>query len=794
MATTKSDFIVIDTEGNPELREIAILDSNGKAIYHAFSKEHPDNRNQRVRLQPLSKIIQDFQEIVQNKVVICHYAEHDLKVLKHSCNKAGIIWKEIEVECSWALAQQQFSQFESYSLDYLCKQLNIKVENKIFNSELAHAATYDAAYTHQLYLRLKEQEIKSNLQEAPNPFGNSRVDTPFQEHLDLIDVYQSKFEVLKSILRDIKYDPNHQSKGVVVIGEPGAGKTHLMMRMAKELLKTNRLLFIRQPNNADAILFHIYSRILESLVETVAGTQYTQLEYLFARSFTQILQSRQTKTEKDQEILAFLQHNPLNLYDNLGVEGSFKRQSNWETIEKRIREWWDKTYAQAGYSAQILKGLIKFCTYVQPWRRELVTRWLAANELTFEEAEQVGLWQWNEEMSREAFALEAISVLSKLSLLDEPLIIVFDQLEGLGLVHNQQILRNFGEAVKEIFTHVSNSLILLNLFPERWEQFQTFFDGSIVDRVSQHVVKLNRPTNQKLANILNLKLQSLNLHSSSLFNSEELAYILHQNSIRAVLNRAADHYRHKVHGIPVPLRIASLIQQTPESTLHQRLLRLEAEVKTLKKAVTPFLEEVQKSLPTPEPHAFHSTNEEVLHQYLLEKRAVLETEYTKVQIISDSDDIGKLNTITEAFQTIYPVETGVLRLGKRKIPEHIVIKVNSEERIIGFLQCDSSSFTTRLKNFNELVVNYRTKRFGLFRDERQPQITGVVGKREIEKLQNSSNGKYLLLDKQTRIELELFYQLIVDIHNRDLDILLNEALQFLCQRPQQHWLIKLFMP
>lgn len=794
MASTQPDFVVIDTEGKPELREIAILDSQGKVIYHAFSKEHPENKNQRVRLQSLSNILRDFQEIVQDKMAIFHYAEHDLKVLKYSCNKSGIFWKDIEVECSCELAKQQFSSLESYSLEYLSKQLNIKVENKIFNSELAHAATYDAAYTHQLYLKLKQLEIKKTLQGAPNPFGNSRVDTPFQEHLDLTDVYYHEFEILKSILQDIKHDPNHQSKGVVVTGEPGSGKTHLMMRIAKELLKTNRLLFIRQPNNADAILFHIYSRILESLVETVAGTEYTQLEYLFARSFSQILKLRELKSEKDREILALLEDNPLNLYRDLGAEETAKRQSNWETIERRLREWWDKTYAQAGYSAQILKGIIKFCTYTQPWRRELVTRWLAAGELTGEEVEKIGLQQWNEQMSREAFALEAISVLSKLSLLDEPLIIVFDQLEGLGLAHNHQILRNFGEAVKEIFTYVSNSMIVLNLFPERWEQFQTFFDGSIVDRVSQYIIALNRPSNQELEKILTLKLRAINIYSNSLFSFEELEDILNQNSIRAVLNRAADYYRYKMHGIPVPLRIVSRNQQSPESALNQRVLRLEYELTELKKAISPLLEGVQVEIPKLETYISNTTEREVLHQYLLEKRAVLETEYEKAQIISDSDDIGKLNTIAEAFQTIYSVETGVLRLGKRKIPEHIVLKVNSQEQVIGFLQCDSNSFTTRLKNFNELVASYKNKRFVLFRDVRQSSIKGEVGKLEIEKLKNSSNGNFVFLDKSSRLELELLYKLIVDIHNQDLEIPLDRALQFLSQQPQQHWLIKLFLP
>lgn len=810
MTSTQPDFIVIDTEGSPELREVAIVDSKGKVIYHAFPKEHPENRNQRVNLKPLSEILQDFQRLAQGKITVFHYAEHDLQVLRRSCYKARVKWQDVRVACSWELAKQKFPKLESHGLEYLSKQLNLKVENKIFNPELAHAASYDAAYTYQLYIKLKEQEIQKGLQNAPNPFGHSRVDTPFQEHVDLIAIYHSEFELLKSILQDIKHDRNHQSKGAVVIGEPGCGKTHLIMRMAKELLKTNRLLFIRQPNNADAILFHIYSRILESLVETVAGTEYTQLEYLFARSSTQIIQSREIKSNKDQEILAFLEENPLHLYRYLGAEGTSKKQDNWETLERRIREWWDKTYAQVGYSAQILKGIIKFCRYTHPWRRELVTRWLAGNELTPEEAEQVGLPRWNEEISRETFALEAITVLSKLSILDQPLIIVFDQLEGLGLAHNHQILHSFGEAVKEIFTHVCNSLIVLNLFPDRWEQFQTFFDGSIVDRISQHIVKLNQPENQKLKDILALKLQANNLELDTLFDSEDLEDILNQNSIRAVLNRAADYYRYKVHGISLPLRITPQNQRSIEFTSYQRLLRVENELAALKETVSTLLRvipgEVLESK-TEQSNIDENLDIEVfkgrsdlpkneidiIEQYLQEKQAVLKIEYEKPQIITDSDDIGKLSTIAEAFQTIHPLEIGVLRLGKRRIPEHIVLKVRNQERVIGCLQCDSNSFTTKIKNFNELVVNHKNKRFELLRDMRQPAIKGEVGKREIEKLQNSSNGNFVLLERQARIELELFYYLIVDVQNRDLEVSLDKTFQILCERFPQQWIVKLFL-
>jgi len=82
---------------------------------------------------------------------------------------------------------------------------------------------------------------------------------------------------------------NHQSKGAIVTGYPGTGKTHLMMRLAKDHLEHNRLLFIRQPNNLNSVLYHIYSRVLESFVEKVPNSSYSQMEHLLATSFSKII-------------------------------------------------------------------------------------------------------------------------------------------------------------------------------------------------------------------------------------------------------------------------------------------------------------------------------------------------------------------------------------------------------------------------------------------------------------------------------------------------------------------------
>jgi len=342
------DFVVVDTEGNPELSEIAMLDSQGHLVYEAFAAEHPANLGRQHPLKPLKEIVQDISHLAQNRQIVCHYAEHDLKVLRFSFRQAKVPWTNFEVACTWELAKQHLPSLESYSLEHLSQCLHLKVNGRRFNSNQAHTARYDAEFTHQLYLKILENQrqmaMQTDLQHTPNPFSSSRVDTPFQDHFDFQAVYHAEFELLKAVLSDIKADPNRQSKGAIVLGEAGSGKTHLIMRMAKELLRTNRLLFIRQPNNATAVLHHTYSRMLESLAEKVVGSDRTQLELLLANSFVKILSSvdKVRDSQKGKAVLTAFQTNSLSLYSRLGTEETQRHRDSWNYIEHHISEWWSR--------------------------------------------------------------------------------------------------------------------------------------------------------------------------------------------------------------------------------------------------------------------------------------------------------------------------------------------------------------------------------------------------------------------------------------------------------------------
>ncbi|BAP55232.1 exonuclease RNase T and DNA polymerase III [Thioploca ingrica] len=790
-----TDFIVVDTEGKDELNEIAIINSQGQLIYEAFVKNELNAETVKFNTKPRGEILADLVNLAQSKLIICHYAHHDIEVLKNSFTQANLTWPNLHFSCTFELAKSLFKNLTSYSLEYLSQYLNLKVNNQFFNQNFAHNARYDAQFTYQLYCQIKSVLMKETLSLQSNPFGTSRVDTPFQNHIDLEEIYQEQFEYLKSILNEIKQDQNHQSKGAVVIGEAGSGKTHLMMRLAKELLPRHRLLFIRQPNNPEAILYHIYSRILESLVEIVPHSGYSQLEYLLAQSFSkiiiEILSKKVNVTQTGEMLLNTLPQDPLNIYKVLGNDTEKKRK-NWQLIEKLTLEWWNRNYGFGGYAPAIVKGLIRFCSYSDPQKRYWVRRWLSGHLLEAHELESIRLDNWSEELSQEDFSLEAIAVFSKLSIVDEPLLIIFDQLEGLK--YHEALLFRFGEAVKEIFTHVANSLIILNLFPDRWQHFKTFFNTAIIERLSQYEIVLNKPSEAQLQQILAIKAQVQDLTLDTLFTPDELKVILERNSIRNVLNWASHYYRHKVDNIDLPIKIKSF-----EEEIRAELQGLKADIAWLKQQMLAGEKLPPLPMVNQQPLEENSTpvsnpienDEQQLIVYLNQQQALLEQAYHAHVIINDFDDIGKVRIIIEAFKTFRRLETDHLRLGKRKLPEHLLIRTPEQAFVVAFLQVSGPAFSPRIKNFNELVINYKDIRFGLFRDVREPIVTGQVSKIEIDKLNNAPNGKFIGLEKADRITLELIYKLIIDIQNKDLEMDLTLALTFLETYFSSYWLIKI---
>ena len=553
---------------------------------------------------------------------------------------------------------------------------------------------------------------------------------------------------------------------------------------------------------------------MESLNKPIPDTDFNQLEYFLANTFVGIIKSANTDTQRIQVILERIEDDPLKLYEIMGGENTQTRRSNWDYVEKFISDWWFQQYGAVGYAPEIVRGIVKFCRYSDPGYKQLIKKWLAADRLEPEELEKIGLSNWQDDISKEDFSLDAIAALGKLSLLHEPSILVFDQLEMLGLEYNRAILLNFGEAIKEIFTRVPHSLIILNLFPDRWQQLQQVFDGSIIDRISQYQVWLESPTEAEIKTILQLKAQAVNLDLNKLFTDNELQEIIgSKNSIRRILNNAAEYFRYKYKNIPLPPKNNHEIETVNSSAIETRLDKLESQQQKLEQLLTNIgrafnsfttarsqnLESDTENYIVADLNVVNSplnlkpTLENKIEDYLLTQREKLERDYSESEILLDEKDVGKLLDIIEAFKQISTLETDVLP-SKRVFPPHRLI-IN-KNLCIGFLSsCKGSKFTSRLQNFNEAVATKEEIRFILWRDVRGDKIQQkTVGAREIDKLNNTKNGEFKICDRDNRITFELLYKFISDVYNQDLNIDINTefkpALKIVVEQFKDYWLIE----
>ena len=745
-------FVVVDTEGKDILTEIAIIDEDGELIFEEFV----DNN--------LKDILVRIKPILEENLVVAHYAQHDKEILENSYKSIGISIK-LNMECSYDKSRELLKDKESYSLEFLSKTLFLQDNNKFFNKDLAHRASYDAKFTYHLYIKLLDIIQSNTNAKEINPFSSSKVDNPFQNHFDDSSLYKEEFKILLNGLNEIKNDKNHQTKSMVVLAEAGNGKTHLMMRFMKHSSNTNRFLFISKPNDKNSIFLHIYTKILESFIQKIDGLEYSQLEYLLAKSFSKIIIQRGS----NQKIKDMLERDPLNIYKKFRNSRSVNRSKNWKSIETNMLKWYRESCGRDLLTEEILRALVKYTFYVDEERRKLVINYLSAKELDNEQLIKIGLEKHERDFNKEIFSLSAISLFGELSIFDEPLIISFDQLEAMS--GDDELVEKFVENVKELITRMKNSLIILNLFPERWREYEALFDGSIIDLLGRTKVYLDRPKSPAMRDMLIERANSCGVNLDYIFKSQNIYKdILQYNSIRKVLNRANEHYQSIVNNIP--------LVQREEISIEEKFTQLLARVEHLEAINKIRVPKIEKRI--------HFDIDEYINKVYKYK----EREYKKKTIIDDKSDIDKLSFILNSINSLYPFTLNFFKI-KKVVPEHIIISTSKYTYVIAFLHLEGRTFVNRIKNFNQLVVNNEEYYFRLFRDSRENIIRGKVSKDEIEKLQNSPKGDFLIMQKDNRVTYETIYQLIIDHKNRDIDVSLDILLDSICNKFNSFWLCKL---
>jgi hypothetical protein len=542
------------------------------------------------------------------------------------------------------------------------------------------------------------------------------------------------------------------SRGVLVLGEAGTGKTHLLMRVAKKLSETNHILFVRKPNNEEAVARHIWANIVNSLSRILPNSEHSQLDDLLAHVFTavliQIFQqdiAEGVNVEVRKRWVNLLNANPFNLFSMLG-EGE-KRIENMKALRNHTLRYLQTHHPDV--DQRITHALITYCFVVTPLRKRLLLTWLSGQDIDENEAQIIGLpatWVEIDDISTdtsaqqqtEEQALRAIRTIGILSTYYQPLILTFDQLEGLR--GEERLTQRWGDVVREIFTMTPNLLIITCIFPSLWESwFTQILDKSAAERIAQQTIELERFGPNHAVSMLKTHLEASAIRhmlptSFFPFTEEDVDKLCAQaSSPRIFIQRARAMFE-------------SWLDNNDETWANQEDTAVQTKVVT------------QVSIDDAIGDALEKFKSEQISAY-------------ENAIPIEQDAFGRIKNLTQSIldHSDQHVEYRHATYSNYVMPQNFIIKSvsNVDSICIAVIYSAGNAFASRIKNLKKtLQGGTQFRGVIVVRDSRCMQL-GAVNQQHVRDFE-SSGGVFLFANSDEIITLNALYDTLIAVEEHDL--------------------------
>jgi hypothetical protein len=595
------------------------------------------------------------------------------------------------------------------------------------------------------------------LEDDPPAFLD-KVNTPWDHVPDLEEYNQGAYRrivrALKNLERAKEGGNEPTSQGILVLGEAGTGKTHLLMRVARNLSDTNHVLFVRKPNNEDAVAQHIWANMVSSLARSLptSGSKKSQLDDLLAHVFTAVLvpefeQDIEQSKDADQRRrwVKDLKADPYNLFLMLG-EGE-RRQTNMDLIRRPTLRYLQMHHPDV--DQRIAHVLITYCFVAREDRKRVLLTWLSGQDVDEAEAKALGLessWVRIDETSadvstqqqREEQALRAIRTIGVLSTHYQPLILAFDQLEGLR--GQGTLSQRWGDTVREIFTMTPNLLVVTCIFPSLWESwFTPTLDPSVSQRIAQQVVTLETFGPQH-------GLKMLATHMEPSFVKHRLPttiYPFTEGDVEALCGGATS-----------PRTFLQAARTAFEAWLDEDLHVLAKAKPQAPKVVT--REEVDGLIRT------------TIERF---ERGHLDTYDREIPI--EQDFFGRTQNIVEAVLA-HSGEKAVYEraaCGAKVMPPNLIVRTPGQDESVCLCinNAVGNSFTAKMRNLTDLMRSGRGPRKIVLLRDRRCKAAGSKGQEYVETFQEMG-GVYLPAGSGEVSLLNAVYDTLVAIEEHDLSI------------------------
>jgi len=287
-------------------------------------------------------------------------------------------------------------------------------------------------------------DLKAKEGVIPNPFddvtyGNFWFEKHHQENVD--SIHQSAFQQIEYQLNLLIKDKLRQTKTILLTGDAGCGKSHLLGRLKDKLNSSAYFVYIQPIEDYRYFWRHTLQYTVTSLMQIPEGKKESQLQ-LWLKSLP-VLNSSDWIEKLLGEKRAFIRH------------------------------------LKNSYPAGIVEAKKFFTALYQLTtdNYDLACEWLAGEDLDEEDLQILGL---NKSIDNEKLARGILSNFGRITDATKPIIICFDQIERAfanvfnfnTTIHNERLV---------------NFLILISITQENWQTYKKTMLQSDLARINKNI-------------------------------------------------------------------------------------------------------------------------------------------------------------------------------------------------------------------------------------------------------------------------------------------------------------------
>ncbi len=298
--------------------------------------------------------------------------------------------------------------------------------------------------------KIPGQQLLSSI---PNPFLQDRVDSPWQETFrDQPDINRRAFQ---SCLNSVEaVSRGNQSRGLILHGEPGSGKTHLLQRIRFFTQKEPRTWFVYVPPFTGPGRFwrHLLERIFYDLCQRSKQPE-SPLEELPQEEGP----GQGPLTQIEEALTRHLMARPLDSTHELSRWWTriCQQDAPGEPLFRKLAPTFNTLTVKLGLDPEVMKVLRHYLTW---HNRAEAYAYLLGRDLPDEDLNSLEV---KGSLDDEERARQAVLTFCHLAGSRFTIILAFDQLEGLQLtVEDLEGLRTFGNDAVDLLSQCGNLLIL----------------------------------------------------------------------------------------------------------------------------------------------------------------------------------------------------------------------------------------------------------------------------------------------------------------------------------------------